>query len=60
LYVLHPSVFLPTSTISFRRLSHNDIELKEIGIQIPYSEFTRRKKILEAKQEERTCKVSKP
>jgi len=60
LFASHPSVFLSTFTTSSKRLPHSEKELEEIGTQILYREFIRRKEILKVKKEEGLGKASKP
>ena len=58
-FASHPTSFLPTSTPSFRTLSHSERHLEEIGIQISHREITRKNEILEVKEEKGTRKTCK-
>jgi hypothetical protein len=60
LFSSHSSRYLSLSSPPFQRLPHSERELEEIGTQIPCSEFSRGKEILEVKKEEGKVPKSAP
>ncbi len=60
LFPSHSSRYLSLSSPPFQRLPHSERELEEIGTQIPCSEISRGKEILEVNKEEGKVPKSAP